>query len=105
VVNNLRDITTDREVGKRTLAVRLGDRSTRWFYVTLVVVAFGLTALGSVWRVPVLVALLAIPLAWTPCQSVLGGTVGPALVPVLGATGRVQLAWGALATIGLALGG
>ncbi len=35
VVNNLRDIPTDREVGKKTLAVRLGDRRTRWFYVVL----------------------------------------------------------------------
>jgi 1,4-dihydroxy-2-naphthoate octaprenyltransferase len=40
VINNLRDIPTDREVGKKTLAVRLGDQRTRWFYVALIVAAF-----------------------------------------------------------------
>ena len=46
VINNLRDIPTDREVGKQTLAVRLGDHRTRWFYVVLIVAAFGLCCGG-----------------------------------------------------------
>jgi 1,4-dihydroxy-2-naphthoate polyprenyltransferase len=103
VVNNLRDIPTDREVGKQTLAVRLGDQRTRWFYVALIAAAFGLSVAGAFWRVPVLLGLLAIPLAIRPVRSVLGGAAGGALIPVLGETGRLQLAWGLLVTVGLAL--
>lgn len=103
VINNLRDIPTDREVGKKTLAVRLGDRRTRWFYVLLLGFAFALSAVGAAWRVPVLLGVLALPLAIRPVRSVLGGATGGALIPVLGETGRLQLAWGLLVTIGLAL--
>jgi 1,4-dihydroxy-2-naphthoate octaprenyltransferase len=103
VINNLRDIPTDREVGKRTLAVRLGDHRTRWFYVALLGAAFALSAVAASWRAPVLVGFLALPLAIRPIRSVLGGATGAALIPVLGQTGRLQLAWGVLVTIGLAL--
>jgi 1,4-dihydroxy-2-naphthoate polyprenyltransferase len=103
VVNNLRDIPTDREVGKRTLAVRLGEQRTRWFYVGLIGAAFVLSAVGAFWRVPVLLGLVAVPLAIRPVRAVLGGASGAALIPVLGETGRLQLAWGLLVTVGLAL--
>jgi len=103
VINNLRDIPTDREVGKRTLAVRLGDRRTRWFYVVLIAAAFVLCGIAAIWRTPVVIAALALPLAVAPVRSVLGGASGPTLIPVLGATGRLQLAWGLLVAIGLAL--
>ena len=104
VINNLRDIPTDREVGKRTLAVRLGDERTRWFYVSLIVLAFVLVIVAAVDRTPVVLALFATPLAVAPVRRVLSGAQGPALIGVLGATGRLQLAFGALATIGLLLG-
>jgi 1,4-dihydroxy-2-naphthoate polyprenyltransferase len=103
VINNLRDIPTDREVGKRTLAVRLGDERTRWFYVALVTGAFVLTVASAVWRVPVLLGLAALPFAVAPVRSVLGGAVGAALIAVLGATGRLQLVWGVLVTVGLSI--
>jgi 1,4-dihydroxy-2-naphthoate octaprenyltransferase len=103
VINNLRDIPTDREVGKKTLAVRLGDHRTRWFYVALLGAAFALSAVAAAWRAPVLVGFLALPLAIRPIRSVLGGATGAALIPVLGQTGRLQLAWGVLVTIGLVL--
>lgn len=103
VINNLRDIPTDREVGKKTLAVRLGDHRTRWFYVVLVGLAFALTVVAALWRVPVLLGLLAIPLAVRPLRAVLGGAAGPALIPVLGETGKLQLAWGVLVAVGLVL--
>jgi len=103
VINNLRDIPTDREVGKKTLAVRLGDQRTRWFYVALIGSAFVLSGAGAVWRTPVLLGLAAIPLAVRPIRLVLGGAAGGALIPVLGETGRLQLVWGLLVTIGLAV--
>ncbi len=103
VINNLRDIPTDRDVGKKTLAVRLGDQRTRWFYVLLIAAAFLLSAVGATWRLPVLLGLLAVPLAIRPIRSVLGGASGGALIPVLGETGKLQLAWGLLVTIGLVL--
>jgi 1,4-dihydroxy-2-naphthoate octaprenyltransferase len=107
VVNNLRDIPGDTEAGKRTLAVRLGDRRTRVLYVVLVVAAFLVVpfAAGLSGRSPAAVALFAILLANRPVIAVLGGAKGPALVPVLGATGRVQLVFGVLFAAGLYIGG
>ena len=105
VVNNLRDIPTDRLVGKRTLAVRLGDRRTRWLYVALVAAMFLLTVVAAFDRPPALLGLVALVAAVVPVRAVLGGASGPALIPVLGATGRLQLVWGVAVSVGLALGG
>ena len=95
VVNNLRDIPTDTAAGKRTLAVRLGDPRTRSLFVGLVVAAFafagrrrGLASAGaprSCWRFP------SLPCR---CRAVVDRASGPALIAVLGATGRAQLAYG-----------
>jgi 1,4-dihydroxy-2-naphthoate octaprenyltransferase len=105
VINNLRDIPTDREVGKKTLAVRLGDHRTRWFYVALIGASFVLLIVGAIaWRPWALLGLLAVPLTIAPCRRVLGGASGQALIPVLAATGRLQLAFGLAATVGLAIG-
>ena len=105
-VNNLRDIPSDTAAGKRTLAVRLGDLATRRLYVGLVVAAFALAVVAAVaWRLPVLITLAAAALAVAPARTVLGGARGPTLIAVLAGTGRLQLAYGLLATIGLALGG
>lgn len=104
VANNLRDIPTDREHGKQTLAVRLGDTRTRQLYVGLVAVAFvmaGLAALTTPWA---LLALLAILPAARIVRIVLGGASGRDLVPVLAGTGLVQLVWSALLALGLTLG-
>ncbi|MFZ4719174.1 MAG: 1,4-dihydroxy-2-naphthoate polyprenyltransferase [Ilumatobacteraceae bacterium] len=104
VVNNLRDIPTDREVGKRTLAVRLGDRATRWFYVVLLVAAFalvvGVALSGRPWAA---LGLVGIAVAVPAVKAIVGGASGRALIPVLGATGKVQLVTGLLAALGMAL--
>ena len=104
VINNLRDIPTDREVGKRTLAVRLGDRRTRQFYAALLVGAFFCAALCAGYRQWSLLALAGLGVAREPIAAVLGGASGKNLIPVLGATGRIQLVAGLLLAIGLALG-
>ena len=107
VVNNLRDIPGDTEAGKRTLAVRLGDRITRGFYIALLVIPFAtvpfLCGIGG--RPVGAMSLFALLLVRKPVQRVLEGARGPALIAVLGETGRVQLAFGVLLSAGLFIGG
>ena len=102
VVNNLRDIPTDTESGKRTLAVRLGDRRTRVLYLVLLAVALVVLVVAAVvWTPWALVGLLAfIPVA-PPIGTVAGGATGPALIPVLQATGIIQLLYGLTLGVGL----
>ncbi len=105
VVNNLRDIPGDTEVGKRTLAVRIGDTRTRWFYVSLLVGSFISVPLvaGGGGRPAGALALLAVFAAQRPVVAVLSGARGGALIPVLVDTGRVQALFGALLSVGLVL--
>jgi len=104
VANNLRDIPTDREHGKRTLAVRMGESGTRAFYVALVAVAFVMTGLASFTSPWALLAILAAPLVVRPMQAVVGRATGPGLIPALAGTGQFQLAWSLLLAVGLGLG-
>jgi 1,4-dihydroxy-2-naphthoate octaprenyltransferase len=104
VVNNLRDIPTDTVSGKRTLAVRIGDAATRVLYVALVLGAVALTIVCAIDRPWSLLAIASLAVAATPIRRVLAGASGRDLIAVLGATGRVQLVYGALLTLGLALG-
>ena len=104
VINNLRDIPTDREVGKRTLAVRLGDRRTRVLYTGLLVGAIVAAAACAFERRWSLLAILAAVVAIEPIRKVLRGATGRDLIPVLGATGKTQLLYGLLFSVGLALG-
>ncbi|WP_022911001.1 1,4-dihydroxy-2-naphthoate polyprenyltransferase [Aestuariimicrobium kwangyangense] len=101
VANNLRDIVGDREVGKRTLATRLGDASTRRFYLLLAVVAalgcVAVSVLTSVWLLAGLVCLVGLVPA---LRRVRGGALGRDLIPVLKFTGQAELLLG----IGLVLG-
>ncbi|MCE3553216.1 1,4-dihydroxy-2-naphthoate polyprenyltransferase [Pseudonocardia sp. RS11V-5] len=104
VANNLRDIAGDEVVGKRTLAVVLGDRDTRWFYAALVLLPFVLTLGMAVRSWPVLLALPALPLAIGPVRRVMAGAEGRKLIRVLRDTGLLLLAWSAGTGVGLALG-
>ncbi len=105
VTNNLRDIATDTASAKRTLAVRMGDVSTRRFYALILAGAFlGVAAAGLWWRTPALVGLLGLVAAARPVRAVFGGALGGDLVPVLVDTGRVQLLTGLAFAAGLWLG-
>jgi 1,4-dihydroxy-2-naphthoate polyprenyltransferase len=103
VVNNLRDIEGDAVAGKRTLAVLLGDRATRFLFVDLFVVAFVVIVAVGVARPWALIALLAAPLAVAPARTVLSAGHGPALIAALQGTGLLTLATGVLLAAGLAL--
>ena len=104
LANNLRDIPTDRLAGKRTLAVRLGDRGTRIAYSLAIAAPFLITvgmAIGGIrWA---LTGLFAIPLAIRPTRTVRGGAIGRELVPVLAGTGVLLLGYAVALSAGLVL--
>jgi len=105
VVNNLRDVPTDAQSGKLTLAVRLGAPRTRVLYAVLMLVALLMVVVVAVgWAAWALLALAGFVPVAVPVGAVLGGATGRDLVPVLRDTGRVQLLVGLLLGIGLALG-
>jgi 1,4-dihydroxy-2-naphthoate octaprenyltransferase len=103
VINNLRDIPTDSETGKRTLAVVLGDQRTRMLYAGCILVPFCVAVVLAPARPLSLLALAALPLAFAPVRQVRDGASGRSLIVALGQTGRLELAYGALLTLGLAI--
>lgn len=104
VTNNLRDIPTDRATGKNTLAVRMGDGPTRWLFVAFLALPFVIAAVVAFDRPWALLALGALPLAVKAIVPVRAGAVGRDLIPVLEATGKTQLVYGILLTVGLWIG-
>jgi 1,4-dihydroxy-2-naphthoate octaprenyltransferase len=107
VVNNLRDVETDAEAGKRTLAVMLGVRRTKVEYVALLFLAWAAPPVGIVffgWGRGSLLAWASLPLAWAPLCRVLRYTDARELNPALGGTARLVAAYGILLAAGLALG-
>jgi len=103
VINNLRDIPTDTVTGKRTLAVVLGDHRTRVLYAACIVISFCATVVIAAAAPLVLIVLVAVPFALAPLRLVRQGASGPGLITALGQTGRLQLAFGVLLTLGLAI--
>ncbi|HJF77480.1 MAG TPA: 1,4-dihydroxy-2-naphthoate polyprenyltransferase, partial [Brevibacterium linens] len=104
MVNNLRDIPTDIEADKITLAVKMGDNAARIAYAVLVLLPFALLALAILDGHPaVALAILALVPALNPLKTVLSGTTGPGLIPPIKSTGLTGLAFSALMGLGLAL--
>ena len=105
VVNNLRDIDSDRRIGKNTLAVRLGRHATAWEYAALMHLPFVLlVAISLVEREAWLLAPLALlPWATTLAQRVAREPAGAWLNTVLGATAKLGLAFAMLLSLGAAL--
>ncbi|WP_026453636.1 1,4-dihydroxy-2-naphthoate polyprenyltransferase [Saccharomonospora iraqiensis] len=105
VANNLRDIPTDRETGKHTVAVRLGDTATRRLWLALVIVPFVVTVVLGPVHPLAFVGVIALVLIAAPARAVLTGYEGEDLIPVLRDTGMSMLAWAALTGAALGLAG
>ena len=100
-VNNIRDRAQDELVGKRTLAVRLGDRRARHLYVSLLVLAH-VAALATLIPTAMLTLLVA-PMSFSISKLVLSGVSGKELIPALGRTGKLQLIFAILFALALAI--
>ncbi len=100
-INNIRDRQEDELVGKRTLAVRLGDRGSRMFFVFLIAATYVFALLsGSAWT---LLTFLTLPLALPLVRKVHKGASRTELIPLLGATGKLQLVFAIIFAVSLAL--
>ncbi len=105
VANNIRDIATDRESGKLTLPARLGDAGARRFYAALcAVAALGIVAFAALTTWYALIALLSLLLLIDPLRRVLGGAMGPRLIPVIQSTGFAEIGLGLGLLVGVYLG-
>ncbi|MFE5476901.1 1,4-dihydroxy-2-naphthoate polyprenyltransferase [Nocardia sp. NPDC056541] len=105
VANNLRDIPTDTESGKVTLAVKLGDAHTRTLHLVLLAAPF-VISLALIARTPwALAGLLALPLAIRANAPVRTGKGGLELIPALRDSGLALLAWSALSALAVGLAG
>ena len=106
VLNNLRDIDTDRAAGKRTLATRIGRQPTRWLLVVLACAAFAvpivifMTKLASV---TVMAMHFGIPIASVPVRTAFASTAPPVLVRALQRMAMTELAYALLFTLGILL--
>ena len=108
VVNNVRDLETDRRAGKRTLAVRLGRPRTRMLYVAMLAVAFVTAPLP--WPLGSMTAWLLLPWAAAPLAARLAKVVrtrtdGPSLNGALAGTGTLQLTFCVLFAAGILASG
>jgi 1,4-dihydroxy-2-naphthoate octaprenyltransferase len=103
VVNNVRDIDTDKVSGKKTLAVRLGDRNSRILYTATVLVGVLLPLALITNDIFVLLVVLLVPISMPLIRKVIGGAKGRDLIEVLGGTGRLQLAFAVTTAVALIL--
>ncbi len=106
VVNNTRDIDTDRRANKRTLAVRVGRANSRRMYAAMVLIAYPVVLIPWVFgplRAWLLLPLLSLPLAQTVIRIVATHTDGLSLNRALARTGQLQLVFCVLLSAGLLL--
>ena len=102
-INNLRDLPQDKLVGKRTMAVRIGEKNTRVFFMLLLVTA-QITALAAAGINPLaLITLICAPITYRVVKQVLNGAVGSDLIEVLSKTAKLQLLMAILLAAALAI--
>ena len=104
LTNNLRDIPSDAEAGKITLAVRLGDSNTRGLHAVLELLVPLLATLALIPATPwALLGLLAMPMAWKANAPVRARATGAGLIPALTTAGVAMLAWSVLVSAGFVI--
>ena len=100
-INNIRDRALDAPAGKKTLAVRLGDRKARYFFAALISLGYLATLLLlEPWA---LLTLVTAPIALSLVRGVLGDAQDGALIPYLAKTGKLQLQFSILLSLALVL--
>ena len=103
MANNLRDISSDAAAGKRTLAVRLGDKRTRLMYMAVLESSYAVALLASLEGRAAAAAVLGAPFAVRAVRRALRGASGAALIPVLADSALTQLVSGLAMAAGIAL--
>ena len=104
LTNNLRDIPSDAEAGKITLAVRIGDGNTRGLHAVLVLLVPLVCTIALAFATPwTLLGLLALPVAWHANAPVRQRALGADLIPALGRSGMALLAWAILVSAGFVI--
>jgi len=98
-INNLRDLPKDKLVGKKTLAVRVGDKKARYIFVGLLLLAHLASAVAAVITPRTLITVALLPQTYLVIVTVLRGAQGADLIPLLGRVGKLQLYF----ALGLAL--
>jgi len=102
-INNLRDLPQDKLVGKRTMAVRIGEKNTRVFFMLLLVTA-QVTALAAASISSLaLITLICAPITYRVVRQVLNSAVGAELIEVLSKTAKLQLLMASLLAAALAI--
>jgi 1,4-dihydroxy-2-naphthoate octaprenyltransferase len=100
-LNNLRDLEKDKISKKNTLAVILGDRSARIFYVLLLMIAHVASIIATFASPYILFTLVLLPVSGRLSRTVLDGAKGKALIPLLGNTGKLQMGFAFFISIAL----
>jgi len=90
-INNLRDLPKDALVGKRTVAVRLGDKRARTMFIALLLLAHVAAALAALITPWTLITLLFLPITGKIARGIQSGAAGAQLIPMLGQIGKLQL--------------
>ena len=103
MANNVRDIPTDTEVGKRTLAVRLGDKNARLSYVVMLALSVGLMMFLVPSKPWILLLLLLVPAMLMPSWLMLKGKKRKSLIPVLQQTGLLNLGFSVLFAVAMVM--
>jgi 1,4-dihydroxy-2-naphthoate octaprenyltransferase len=100
-INNLRDRVEDEKVGKKTLAVRFGDKGSRLYFVALILSAYLFAFIsGQLWAA---LTLATLPISISLIRKVLGGATGGALIPLLASTGKLQILFALTFAVALSL--
>ena len=102
-INNLRDLPQDKLVGKRTMAVRIGEKNTRVFFMLLLVMAQVTAVAAASISSLALITLICAPITYRVVRQVLNGAVGAELIEVLSKTAKLQLLMASLLAAALAI--